>query len=77
MESNLAQVCDSSGGEDGKFDLIAQVKDEHVFDMPTPRPMGGTGGVIDLSVSFSSSAASKKGGNAAVTATMASAKNSA
>jgi hypothetical protein len=33
---------------------MARVKDEHDFDMPTPRPVGGT---IDLSGSFSSSAA--------------------
>ena len=53
---------------------IARVKDEHDFDMPTPRPVGGT---IDLSGSFSSSAASNKGGNAAVAAITASANNSA
>ena len=56
---------------------IARVNDEHVFDMPAPRQMGGTGGVIDLAASFSSSAAaSNKGGNAAVTAITASANNS-
>ena len=56
---------------------IAQVKAEHEFDQPTPRPMGGTGGVIDLSASFSSSSASNKGGNAAVAAITASTNNSA
>ena len=56
---------------------IARVNDEHVFDMPAPRQMGGTEGVIDLAASFSSSsAASNKGGNAAVTAITASANNS-
>ena len=56
---------------------ITQVKDEHEFDLPTPRPMGVTGGVIDLLASFSSSSASNKGGNAAVAAITASTNNSA
>ena len=57
---------------------IARVKDEDEFPMPTPRPMGATGGgVIDLSASFSSSSASNKGGNAAVAAITASTNNSA